>query len=335
MADNKNVIPNGLTASKMRNRMEDKNTLAQKGSMYAGTGVMGENGAAVTTFTPPPSENTLLVKDNTQEGGLNWKNVSDVINNAKTAGQIINANNADKATISTNVENIIATEQAYPNIVSFSIGDKSYSKTVNHVENAKAINRSIGNNEEITLLHAEGSTDGFNLKWASGENAGTLTIETTDDANSQIRFLQNDVQVLQAIDGKCNINGNANSATYATNAGTANTIYSYYISEVGQGLLLTTTFQTYNVKLPGDDGWQGLIVLAIGGSYEQNIIWPLYNLGTHEGIIIDNNENKFIKILYKISGGYVQIRLADGETNNNIYLYGFYYIPLKIAQKLN
>lgn len=55
MADNKNVIPNGLTASKMRNRMEDKNTLAQKGSMYAGTGVIGENGAAVTTFTPPPS----------------------------------------------------------------------------------------------------------------------------------------------------------------------------------------------------------------------------------------------------------------------------------------
>ena len=86
-----------------------------------------------------------------------------MINNAKTAGQIINANNADKATISTNVENIIATEQAYPNIISFSIGDKSYSKTVNHVENAKAINRSIGNNEEITLLHAEGSTDGFNI----------------------------------------------------------------------------------------------------------------------------------------------------------------------------
>lgn len=53
MADNKNVIPNGLTASKMRNRMEDKNTLDQKGSMYVGTGVMGENGAAVTTFTPP------------------------------------------------------------------------------------------------------------------------------------------------------------------------------------------------------------------------------------------------------------------------------------------
>ena len=54
MADNKNVIPNGLTASKIRNRMEDKNTLDQKGSMYAGTGVIGENGAAVTTFTPPP-----------------------------------------------------------------------------------------------------------------------------------------------------------------------------------------------------------------------------------------------------------------------------------------
>ena len=97
MADNKNVIPNGLLASEMRNRMEDKNTLAQKGSMYAGTGVMGGNGAAVTTFTPPPSENSLLVKDDSQEGGLNWKDVSDVIGSADAAGQTINANNATTA----------------------------------------------------------------------------------------------------------------------------------------------------------------------------------------------------------------------------------------------
>lgn len=99
MADNKNVIPNGLLASEMRNRMEDKNTLAQKGSMYAGTGVMGENDAAVTTFTLPPSENSLLVKDDEQDGGLGWKNVGDVIRSAKTAGQIINANMADSSSI--------------------------------------------------------------------------------------------------------------------------------------------------------------------------------------------------------------------------------------------
>lgn len=97
MADNKNVIPNGLLASEMRNRMEDKNTLAQKGSMYAGTGAMGENGAAVTTFTPPPSENSLLVKDDEQDGGLGWKNVGDVIDSADAAGQTINANNATTA----------------------------------------------------------------------------------------------------------------------------------------------------------------------------------------------------------------------------------------------
>ena len=62
MADNKNVIPNGLLASEMRNRMEDKNTLAQKGSMYAGTGAMGENGAAVTTFTPPRQKIVFQLK---------------------------------------------------------------------------------------------------------------------------------------------------------------------------------------------------------------------------------------------------------------------------------
>lgn len=100
MTDNKNVIPNGLLASKMRNRMEDKNTLDQKGLMYAGTGVISsENGAAVTTSTPPPSENSLLVKDDEQDGGLGWKNVGDVIRSAKTAGQIINANMADSSSI--------------------------------------------------------------------------------------------------------------------------------------------------------------------------------------------------------------------------------------------
>ena len=175
-----------------------------------------------------------------------------MINNAKTAGQIINANNADKATTSTNVENIIATEQAYPNIVSFSIGDKSYSKTVNHVENAKTINRSIESNEEVTLLHAGGSTDGFNLKWASGEDAGTLTIETTDDANSQIRFLQNNVQVLQAINGKCSINGiefiyNTNGVLQDKN----NKI------PIHQTILNTTSHYQSGETICTIDGWQG------------------------------------------------------------------------------
>ncbi len=134
MADNKNVIPNGLRASEMRNRMEDKNVLSVKGTMYVGTGIMGENGAAVTTFTPPPpSENTLLVKDDTQEGGLNWKNVGDVVNSAKTAGQIINANNADRAD---NVGDIVNNNQADSPVITFTIGDKSFNKTVNNVENA-------------------------------------------------------------------------------------------------------------------------------------------------------------------------------------------------------
>ena len=41
---------------------------------------------------PPPSENTLLVKDDTQDGGLGWKNVGNVIGGALNARQDIMAN---------------------------------------------------------------------------------------------------------------------------------------------------------------------------------------------------------------------------------------------------
>ena len=41
---------------------------------------------------PPPSENTLLVKDDTQEGGLGWENVGNVIGGALNARQNIMSN---------------------------------------------------------------------------------------------------------------------------------------------------------------------------------------------------------------------------------------------------
>lgn len=175
-----------------------------------------------------------------------------MINNAKTAGQIINANNADKATTSTNVVNIVNDNAADSPVIAFTIGDKSFNKTVNNVENAKAISRSIESNEEIILLHAEGSADGFNLKWASGEDAGTLTIETIDDANSQIRFLQNNVQVLQAINGKCSINGiefiyNTNGVLQDKN----NKI------PIHQTILNTTSYYKSGETICTIDGWQG------------------------------------------------------------------------------
>ena len=85
------TIDNNRSFEEFRKRCEDKNTLKDKGSLYVGTGSSNttSNGAAVwtTTSTPSPSENSLLVKDLSQEGGLNWKSVSDVLNDAATAGQ--------------------------------------------------------------------------------------------------------------------------------------------------------------------------------------------------------------------------------------------------------
>lgn len=244
-----------------------------------------------------------------------------MINNAKTAGQIINANNADKATTSTNVENIIATEQAYPNIISFSIGDKSYSKTVNHVENAKTINRSIESNEEVTLLHAEGSTDGFNLKWASGEDAGTLTIETTDDANSQIRFLQNDVQVLQAIDGKCNINGNANSATY-TASNTSETIESR-LTRLGFKHAQFYGQNIGNLDLEFDMYKLGNYVKCF---YRMTYLGSLGAVNLNDVILIEGKmPSEFIPITDRSENGIIQLIKSSEDINiqvGRLYIYG-------------
>lgn len=78
------VIENNVTASEFRQRTEDKNTLSQKGSLYVGTGNKTSEDPVVheTVAVTPPEENCVLVKDDTQEGGLGWKNIIDVVNSS-------------------------------------------------------------------------------------------------------------------------------------------------------------------------------------------------------------------------------------------------------------
>ena len=78
------TIENNVTAKKFRLRTEDKNTLSQKGSMYVGTGNKSSEDPTVceTVATTPPEENCVLTKDNTQIGGLGWKNIIDVVNSS-------------------------------------------------------------------------------------------------------------------------------------------------------------------------------------------------------------------------------------------------------------
>lgn len=80
-------IPNGLPGEAMRKSMENKNILAEKGSLYVGTGavetveILGNNYSIAQTGTITPGvdgDGKVLVADSASECGLSYKNISDV-----------------------------------------------------------------------------------------------------------------------------------------------------------------------------------------------------------------------------------------------------------------
>lgn len=82
-----NQIPNGLPGEAMRKSMENKNILAEKGSLYVGTGeterveIAGDNYLVAKTgkLTPGSDSNGMvLVADSTAQFGLSYKNVASV-----------------------------------------------------------------------------------------------------------------------------------------------------------------------------------------------------------------------------------------------------------------
>lgn len=83
---NNGQIPNGLPGEVMRKSMENKNILAEKGSLYVGTGVaetveiLGNSyKIAQTGKLTPGSDNAVLVADSNNPMGLSYKNVKDII----------------------------------------------------------------------------------------------------------------------------------------------------------------------------------------------------------------------------------------------------------------
>lgn len=85
---NNGRIPNGLPGEVMRKSMENKNILAEKGSLYVGTGavetveILGNNYSIAQTGTITPGvdgDGKVLVADSASECGLSYKNVKDII----------------------------------------------------------------------------------------------------------------------------------------------------------------------------------------------------------------------------------------------------------------
>ena len=70
--DTNNQIPNGLTATKMRKSIENKNILKKKGMLYVGTGEKDTTDTEVCTTAglEPGANDTYLVYDNTKDTGF-------------------------------------------------------------------------------------------------------------------------------------------------------------------------------------------------------------------------------------------------------------------------
>ena len=131
-------IPYGITFEEFRRRIEDKNTLTQKGALYVGTGnsesYTRPDGEIETIYetdalNPPTEANQVLISDTSAEGkGLKYQNIVEAVNEATTDSlKVNNAANADSATSA----DITVIDGSRNNIVSFRIGNGNvYKKTI-------------------------------------------------------------------------------------------------------------------------------------------------------------------------------------------------------------
>lgn len=111
--DNRNTIPDNLRSDVVRNLIENKNVLAQKGALYVGTGNSqefdGTSCAETVAITPPSQVDCVLVSDNSPlaDGGLKWKTIKQAVQDARNNGQSITVDDANNAVSSRNVSTTI------------------------------------------------------------------------------------------------------------------------------------------------------------------------------------------------------------------------------------
>lgn len=107
--DNRNTIPDNLRSDVVRNLIENKNVLAQKGALYVGTGNSqefdGTSCAETVAITPPSQVDCVLVSDDSPlaDGGLKWKTIKQAVQDARNNGQSIAVDDANNAVSSRNV----------------------------------------------------------------------------------------------------------------------------------------------------------------------------------------------------------------------------------------
>ena len=97
-----NSIPNGLAAGVMRNSMENKNLLNEKGSLYAGTGTttaiqdgVGNTYTIPNTEAVPPATGAgqVLMSDDDAPTGMSWQSTVPNATNANNVTTQINGRN--------------------------------------------------------------------------------------------------------------------------------------------------------------------------------------------------------------------------------------------------
>lgn len=166
------------TFEEFRKRCEDKDTLQSKGSLYAGTGnketTTGGRGICVTTATPSPQENSLLIKDETKESGLNWKPVEDVLNDASNAGQNTSVKNVEE-TIK-NVEIISFFKQQLLELV-YPVGSIYMSTTDNSPQDFLGGTWVRWGQGRVPAGISEDDSDFQGTEKIGGEKSTTLTID--------------------------------------------------------------------------------------------------------------------------------------------------------------
>lgn len=99
------IIQSGLEAIEMRNKMESKEALAAKGSLYVGTGgrttVTKSGNSTVqipvtTAFNPPNTNGGVMIRDISEDNNIGWK-VEKIKTENLENGRVEQANRANQA----------------------------------------------------------------------------------------------------------------------------------------------------------------------------------------------------------------------------------------------